>query len=568
MEFLKSSKICVALVTFILLCSSMCWGDCDWSVLLFDDFDDGDYDGWSVTDHIGNPAEEPNVVPSPEGYSLRGVGSGYSQTPGLNVQISRPLLLSNVSELKIEMRAKSGPEWPNQAQVTLFNGDDFYRVVDYGESNQWAQFHSCINSQNYWYNHPINANVWHDFAWTRDCDGWWSLSIDGQEEAPNFHQDNQLTSFDTITIVLLRNQSEIEWIRISGVTGLRVLSPNGGENWVAETTENIQWEACCDANIAEVKIEYSDSNGQSWNLIDSNTTNDGQYEWLAPEVTSNQCLIRISDTNDPNIHDTSDDVFTIFECQIALRADLYRDCRVDSHDLAVLADEWLRNGNPFGVGCALWEADEDTVALWHLNGNGNDDSGNGNHLQVHPTNPAIVTWDYAKYCFGAVMGEDDWSGGCGNSTGAALREVGSGCTYPGSGDWTVEAWICFPSNSEGYYAVSHYSEHVEGHDPYHLYVSNGEAFFQLADESHNVIVISDDVSAYVGQWVHLAGVYRYQQDVALYLNGNQVAYDTTTLIPEYLPSYGVCVGGNYCTTSTGLKVDEVRISDIARYTHP
>jgi hypothetical protein len=218
------------------------------------------------------------------------------------------------------------------------------------------------------------------------------------------------------------------------------------------------------------------------------------------------------------------------------------------------------------IDCHEFSTDGNTVALWHLNGNGNDDSSNGNHLQVHPTNPDIVTWENVGYCDAhCVMGEDEWSGGCGSSTGAALTAPGAGCTYPGSGDWTVEAWVCFPSNSEGYYAVSHYSKHTAGHDPYHLGVNSGQAYFLLEDSSNDFIQISADISAYVGQWVHLAGVYRYQQDVALYLNSNQVAYDTTTLIPEYLPSYDVFVGGTYCGTSTGLKVDEVRISNKARH---
>jgi hypothetical protein len=98
-----------------------------------------------------------------------------------------------------------------------------------------------------------------------------------------------------------------------------------------------------------------------------------------------------------------------------------------------------------------------------------------------------------------------------------------------------------------------------------LYISNGQAGFLIEDSSNNSIFITGDISGYAGQWVHIAGVYRYQQDLALYVNGVRVAYDTTTLIPEYLPGYDVFVGGCYCGTSTGLKVDEVRISDTARY---
>jgi N-acetylneuraminic acid mutarotase len=217
MEFPNGSKICLTLVAFILLCPSMSCGD--WSVLFFDDFDDGNYNGWSVTHpSSGEPTTPPDVVSSPEGYSLRGVGSGYSQDPGQNVWLMYPLLISNIGELKIEMRAKSGPEWPNSAWVYLISGADHYAFGDYGEGNQYAEFFIRIDGVSEWYNYSINANVWHDFAWTRDADGWWSLSIDGQVEAPNFHQDNQLTSFEPIGIQVFRNQSEIEWVRISSVS--------------------------------------------------------------------------------------------------------------------------------------------------------------------------------------------------------------------------------------------------------------------------------------------------------------------------------------------------------------
>ena len=207
--------------------------------------------------------------------------------------------------------------------------------------------------------------------------------------------------------------------------------------------------------------------------------------------------------------------------------------------------------------------DADTVALWHLNGNGDDASGNGNHLAVKTDR---VSWVPGQFGQCAEMGDDPWSGSCFNSDGGALTAPGAGCTYPGGGDWTVEAWVLFPSNSEGYMAACHYSKHWAGHDPYRLGISNGEAYFQLEDSSNNYINISADISAHVGEWVHLAGVYRYQQDVALYVNGARVAHDPTTLVPETLPNYDVFVGGSYCGTSTGLKVDEVRISDMARYT--
>jgi hypothetical protein len=189
------------------------------SVLLFNDFDDGNYDGWSpINPYSGAPATPPDIVFHPETntFSLRGGGSGYSHDPGLNVWLTNPFSISNVSELKIEMRAKSGPQWPNNATIFLTSGPDYYAFTDYGEGNQWAQFSPNVDGQDEWYNYSIDANVWHDFEWNRDVDGWWSLSMDGNEVWHNFCQDNRLTSFNPIGIRILRNQSEIEWVRISG----------------------------------------------------------------------------------------------------------------------------------------------------------------------------------------------------------------------------------------------------------------------------------------------------------------------------------------------------------------
>ena len=102
MKFSKCFKIHLALVVFTLyLCPSLSWGV--WTEVFFDNFDDGNYNGWSVIyPQTGDPAEAPDVVSSPEGYLIRGVGNGYSG-PGLNVYISQPLSISNSSELKIEM---------------------------------------------------------------------------------------------------------------------------------------------------------------------------------------------------------------------------------------------------------------------------------------------------------------------------------------------------------------------------------------------------------------------------------------------------------------------------------
>ena len=123
-----------------------------------------------------------------------------------------------------------------------------------------------------------------------------------------------------------------------------VISPNGGEEFIVGHTETIGWETAGDIN--DVSIEYSANNGQDWNDINT-VPNTGSYNWTVPEVTSNQCLVRINDANDANIYDVSDDVFIIYQCQLLSPANLDNDCDVDFGDFAIWAKDWLRNGNPF-----------------------------------------------------------------------------------------------------------------------------------------------------------------------------------------------------------------------------
>ncbi|MFC1550955.1 hypothetical protein ACFL6P_00180 [Candidatus Latescibacterota bacterium] len=58
--------------------------------------------------------------------------------------------------------------------------------------------------------------------------------------------------FDDISLYALE-QSETKEITLT--------SPNGGESWVACTTQNITWTS---SNVDNVKIEYSTDNGYNW----------------------------------------------------------------------------------------------------------------------------------------------------------------------------------------------------------------------------------------------------------------------------------------------------------------
>ncbi len=95
----------------------------------------------------------------------------------------------------------------------------------------------------------------------------------------------------------------------NGFEKLKLLTPNGGENWIAGTSQSITW---LSDGVNDVKIEYSTDDGNSWNIITSSmSASTLNYSWTVPNTTSANCIVRISDAINPSFSDTSDAVFSI-----------------------------------------------------------------------------------------------------------------------------------------------------------------------------------------------------------------------------------------------------------------
>ena len=91
--------------------------------------------------------------------------------------------------------------------------------------------------------------------------------------------------------------------------GIQLVSPNGGEIWTSTSSRTISWAS---ANVDEINIEYSSNNGSSWNTINNNTNaSTGYFTWSVPSSYSTQYLVRVTDTQNSNITDLSDAVFTV-----------------------------------------------------------------------------------------------------------------------------------------------------------------------------------------------------------------------------------------------------------------
>lgn len=139
-------------------------------------------------------------------------------------------------------------------------------------------------------------------------------------------------------------------------SSLVVNAPNGGEAFRAGSLQTITWTTV--GTIANVVIEYSTDNGQTWVAVTpANEGNTGVYEWRTPDVDSQECLVRVSSASG-FVADVSDAPFTIYPCP--LKADLTGDCVVDFADFAIMASEWLLSDSP--------EEPETNPADFDLNG--------------------------------------------------------------------------------------------------------------------------------------------------------------------------------------------------------
>lgn len=101
------------------------------------------------------------------------------------------------------------------------------------------------------------------------------------------------------------------------VPSVNVISPNGGEVLVSGDLFSIRWTASGGTEPLTIKIEYS-LNGLSpvqWTVIASELANNGTYVWLVPSVSSGNCYVRVTATDNStppkSTTDISDDSFAI-----------------------------------------------------------------------------------------------------------------------------------------------------------------------------------------------------------------------------------------------------------------
>ena len=91
---------------------------------------------------------------------------------------------------------------------------------------------------------------------------------------------------------------------------------NGGEILKAGEVSEIRWNS---TKVSKIRIEYTINNGQSWEVITNSTSaSAGSYNWTIPDVSVDDCKIKLTDVSDINVYDKSNDVFSVKNPEIIL----------------------------------------------------------------------------------------------------------------------------------------------------------------------------------------------------------------------------------------------------------
>jgi len=122
--------------------------------------------------------------------------------------------------------------------------------------------------------------------------------------------------------------------------GLAVTSPIGGEAWYYGQTNKISWRS---SFVDKVKIELTTNNGVVWSTLASDVpAADSSFNWSIPNLTSDQCRIKISAVEDALVFDTSKTNFSLGVLPPTLTLSIYQNPVLTQYcNIVVVTDSLL-----------------------------------------------------------------------------------------------------------------------------------------------------------------------------------------------------------------------------------
>lgn len=135
---------------------------------------------------------------------------------------------------------------------------------------------------------------------------------DGNETVtlPSGNSDNCLFRISSSSSMGVVDKSNaVLTIGTPPVSTINVTYPNGGETFDANYWKNITWTST--GTVSNVNIEISDDGGITWKRMAYAVANNNSFIINIPNSTSAQCLIKVTNAENLNISDVSDNFFTV-----------------------------------------------------------------------------------------------------------------------------------------------------------------------------------------------------------------------------------------------------------------
>jgi hypothetical protein len=106
------------------------------------------------------------------------------------------------------------------------------------------------------------------------------------------------------------DQNHNEFEIINPPPSITVVSPNGGEKWLAKSTQTITWTNQYFSNKVNVLLSFD--NGDTWKTLAGNINNTGTFTYTVPDTSADSCLVKVADKTTGTPNDRSNWAFTIY----------------------------------------------------------------------------------------------------------------------------------------------------------------------------------------------------------------------------------------------------------------
>ena len=247
-----------------------------------------------------NPTAIPGIIEA-ENFNIGGQGTAYSDNDAAN----------------------TGGKYRINEGVDIEECSDENGGYNVGwlETNEWINYLVDVKKNGY-YNFEVRA------ASNNSSGGSFHIEFDGVNKTgtinvPNTGGWQTWTTIPSDSFQLNAGIKTMKFVFESGNININkfevyqpntaaqidLLSPDGGENWIAGSIQEIRWNSL---KVGDIKIGLSTNNGSTWSFISGSTTSEfGVYRWKVSDTPSNNCLIQIVSSNDYGISDISNKKFSI-----------------------------------------------------------------------------------------------------------------------------------------------------------------------------------------------------------------------------------------------------------------